>query len=152
MVMKIYVSGPVVDSLDDKKLPLISSIYRLIERKVPRSYELDLPVRTAELSKLSANEFYETIQKQISLADGVFTVLAPYDQSTPVEAATAAINNKPQCILALTDVPRLIAGLPNIIEISPVDKDKLEDQVGYLVDRLLGELGQKDKPEAGSPD
>ena len=140
--MRIYVSGPTVKSTRDTSLP--ARIYRIIEKRLLDAHDVDLPVQTDSLSKLSPSEFYSHIQKKIELADGIFTLLLPDDQSTPIESATAAQHGKPQCIMAQSFVPRLIAGLPDVIEIVPFTEDKkLEEQVLYLIDRLLGWLDPK---------
>lgn len=138
--MRIYVSGPTVSSVhEEKSFPAL--IYRIIEARLSKQHEVDLPIRTEGLSKLSPLEFYNRVQKQIERADGIFTLLISGDQSTPIEAATAANQHKPQCVLAVSKVPRLIAGLPYVVEISPIEPEKdLEGQIDYLLDRLFDRL------------
>jgi hypothetical protein len=172
--MKLYVSGPAVKSLsasEASRLPQYAAgtVYRAIRDHIFGAHQALFPIRNAELDELVPDQFYKQMFSRIELADGVFTFLFPGDQSTPVESVIAAtLLHKPQCILSVGKAPRLIIGLPRILELievpinptfyplsyrdtvlrdfstdelsSLIDREPWKSHVGYLLDRLFEEL------------
>ncbi len=141
----IYVSGPTTESLGDKSLH--ARIYIEIKKAVDGRHEIIFPLRSDKMASLRAADFFKETARLIGSSDGVLTVLVPKDQSTPVEAATAALNDKPQCVFATFGnwPPRLIEGLPHVMNVVKIEEEKLEFQVKEAVEQLL-EIIASDKP------
>ncbi len=137
----IYVSGPVVEKLD--KTSLHARIYKSIEQIVSNKHKVELPIRASALTKLSPPEFYNAIASKIIAADGVITLWVPNDQSTVVETTTAALSDKHQCVLFLskTSPPRIMRGLPKVLEVTEIGPTNLDDEVRRVVERLLKSIG-----------
>ena len=146
--MKVYVSGPPVDQLSNKSLP--ETVYEIIQKASKDLFEVDLPIRTESLSKLPPSEFFAAISRRIDSADGVITLLIPDDQSTPVEAATAAQSGKIQSIVMTFDGPRLVVGLPNVVDVVKLDKTDLAAQINSVVSQLAIRLNPRSNPRGRS--
>ena len=139
--MKFYVSGPVVDELNEKEL--VGRIYLLIE-KILKGHQVELPLRSRDLDKLSPTRFYDSVRKLIKKSDGVISVLAGEDLSGPVESTLASIRKKPQCMMEMSaSAPRLLRGLPGMVDVTTInEKDgNLEQQVRRCLESLLKDLG-----------
>ena len=136
--MKIYVSGPPVKELEEGRT-LHGLIYRTIIKVVEKGgqHQVVLPIRTAELDRLSARDFVAAMAKRIADAERVMTVFDKGDQSTPVEATIAALGGKPQFVLEITAAPRLIRGLPGIVGGVTVSAEKLESQIEEALEKLV---------------
>src|SRR6266404_2478920 len=75
-VMKIYVSGPPTKNIDDGTT-LHAVIYKTIAKKLEEKgeeHKIEFPIRTAELDKLDARDFFATMSKKIEDAEHVITV------------------------------------------------------------------------------
>jgi hypothetical protein len=134
--MKIYISGPPVDKIGEGD-ELHAIIYKIIRETTAGKHAISLPIRTIELQKLDPKGFFDAISNKIKIADGVISVVVHGDQSTPVESTLAALNGKPQSVLEIGPAPRLLRGLPNIVEIVKVNPKDVQSQVQSVVQNLI---------------
>jgi hypothetical protein len=145
--MKIYVSGPPVDKIErGKDLHIV--IYRTIKKLTKGKHDVVLPIKTPELSKLSEQDFYNEMSRRISEAEGVISVFVEGDQSTPVETTIASAKDKPQSILEIGSAPRLVRGLPGVLEVVAVSPDEVQDQVNSILEHLIGLIEPEPQPIA----
>jgi len=136
--MQFYVSGPVVDELNNKDA--LGRIYILIE-KILHGHKVDLPLRSRDLDKLSPEKFYSSVFDMIARSDGVISVLTEGDQSGPVESTVASFKHKPQCIMEMSaTAPRLLRGLPFVVDVTNLESKELEPQVRACLERFLKSL------------
>jgi hypothetical protein len=139
--MRLYVSGPVVDVLDSKRR--LDRIYMTIEKYFD-GHVVELPLRSRDLDTLPPGQFYKAVYDLIKSSDGVVTVLTTRDQSGPVEATIASVVDKPQCIMEMAGTaPRLLRGLPNVVDITLLKGGPVEPQVHNALDRFNKNLGIK---------
>jgi hypothetical protein len=144
--MKIYVSGPPVDKIEyGKELHVV--IYRTIKKLTEGKHDVMLPIKTNKLSKLSDQAFYREMSRRINEADGLISVFVEGDRSTPVEATIASAKDKPQSILEVGSAPRLIRGLPGIVEVMAVSPDKVQDQVNSVLENLIRLIEPEPEPQ-----
>jgi len=144
--MKIYVSGPPINKLEEGE-GLHAIIYKVIREITLGKHPISLPIRTPELAKLDPNEFFDAMSKRLQIADGVISVFVQGDQSTPVESTVAALSGKPQSVLEIGSAPRLIRGLPNIVEIVKVSPHNVQAQVRSVIDNLIKLIEPEPDPE-----
>jgi hypothetical protein len=145
--MKIYVSGPPIADLEAGDTNS-AVIYRAIERKFGKEHDVTLPVRTHELDKLSARDFFAAMSQRINAAEGVITIIEGGDQSTPVEATIAAFSGKPQYVLEIAAAPRLIRGLPGITGGAIFSTEKLDHQLQEAIEQLIAASRPKPRERA----
>jgi hypothetical protein len=133
--MKIYVSGPPVDSIDGSK-EQYAYIYSLIREIANGEHEVIFPIRTTQLAKLDPRAFFEEISRRIGGAEAVISVIVAGDQSTPVEATVASTKGKPQSVIQIDHAPRLVQGLPKIVDIIKISSDDPKEQVRSIIENL----------------
>jgi hypothetical protein len=118
--MKFYVSGPVVESLNDKTAS--AYVYSFLKEYLAGHF-VELPMRSPKINDLSPSAFFKETFERIKSCDAMFAFLTEGDQSGPVEAAIAYHLHKPLCVVEMGGrAPRLIGGLPNttvIIKLAP---------------------------------
>jgi hypothetical protein len=134
MPSDIYVAGPLSEGPFDPRAQLYAQLSAAAEEA---GLSVALPVRDDQIDLLPPNEFTRAVIERIREARAVITVLAPGDQSVPVEAAMASGFEKPQLVVVDGgDVPRLIAGLPLIFDV--VAADDPQTALAALRDFLSG--------------
>lgn len=137
--MNFYVSGPVVKELSDKDR--MASLYLLIQGLMQK-HKVTFPVRSAEMDNLAPTDFYRRVAKMISESDGVISIITDRDQSGPVESTIASREHKPQCIMEISSsAPRLLRGLPNVIDVRKIEGLDGLAQVRSCLEMLLKSLG-----------
>jgi hypothetical protein len=103
-----------------------------------------LPRWDRELDALKPDSFNDAIRGRIRSADAVITFLFADDQSAAVEAAMAALAEKPQLIVARDkrSVPRIIAGLPSLVGIVKFEAGpQFQSAIAQFFDGLSGNVG-----------
>lgn len=133
--MKIYVSGPPVDSIEFGD-ELHMSLYRLIKDVTDGKHVVIFPIRTPELIKLKPKEFYKEMARRIDDVEAVISVSVVGDQSTMIEATIASEKKKPQSVIQIGAAPRLLRGLPNIVEVVRISFEDSRKQVESVVENL----------------
>jgi nucleoside 2-deoxyribosyltransferase len=129
---RTYVAGPVFDR--EGRVPPVYEAIR--ERLAATGTEADFPLRDWELDRAEPREFVEAIRNRIERADTVITVLAPGDQSAPVESTMAAFLGKRQIIVSDgAEVPRMLRGLEGVAAVASND-----EELSAALDDLGGEL------------
>jgi hypothetical protein len=144
---KIYVGGRSVSSLDvDGKH---ARVYREIKKElISRSLYFIFPTRREEFKLVRPNDFYDVIDRTIQAADGIIVILAPDDDSSPIEAALAARRQKPIALMSLGEAERLPAGLPGVVEYIMIDPERLDQQAKRVVDKLLAEIRSRSQSQS----
>jgi hypothetical protein len=141
--MHFYVSGPVVEQL--KGQSEIEIIYALIEKHLKdKGHSVELPIRSSGLNELSPANFFKITSEKIKSSDGIIAVVNEKDQSGPVEATLAFHFQKPMCVVEMSRyIPRLIRGLPGIIDGIVIKPGDLDAEIAEMIRRFLRNLQQK---------
>lgn len=128
---KIYVVGPVIRSgrwfrRGDWPDPVYHAI-----NAVGGGTEFVLPSSEASLESADEQAFYNAIYQRIKSSDGVITIISPNVISGAIEATLASTLGKKQLVIAktLSDVPRMMRGLPGVVEVVEHSKEASLDEV-----------------------
>jgi hypothetical protein len=133
----VYVAGPVIR-------PIKSRPVTAIDRQAERIYAdisnegawatIVLPKQDAELEDAEASDFFDKIADRILASDAVISVMSE-DLSSAVEATVAAMNEKPQLIVAMPGVkiPRLVSGLPAVTKVVDSESPDFGSQLRKFV-------------------
>lgn len=146
--MKFYVSGPVVEYINEQEL--IGRAYWIIEQILKKSgHSVALPLRSRDIDTLAPRDFFNAVQGMIGESNGVITVLVDKDQSGPVEATVASTKGVPQCVIDLGGgIVRLIIGLPYVSDVSVNQISSIDDVskvIPPLIEQFLKKLGGQGK-------
>jgi len=139
----IYVSGPVLTKRGQGRL---SRFYPQIEQYLSeRNIQSNLPYRDSYANNLVPKEFFGYTRERIGQAHGIITVIAPGDQSTPVEAAIADSLGIPQYLIFTSNrrPPRLMQGLPSVVGSERLAIGGNGSQLGRIVERLTYGYGRR---------
>jgi nucleoside 2-deoxyribosyltransferase len=146
---KIYVAGRSVSSLDADEQH--ARVYQEMKNQlIYQKLSFLLPIQREEFRALNALDFHDVIDRTIQAADGIIVILAPDDDSSPIEAALAARHQKPIALMSLGEKPpgRLSAGLPGVVQAIMIDPGKLDYQAASVVDTLVAEIRSRSENQS----
>lgn len=119
----IHVTGPVIrQSATWDLYPWVQEVYKKIESVASPASKVTLPHADPQLERDKPKEFFHDLNKRISSSKAVITVFTPGNVAAAIETSMASVAGKRILIIAEDpdDVPRLLVGLPGVVEaISP---------------------------------